>query len=72
MLNQLNCFFDSFIFFTISVVMNSDLVKKMAKISIDLDALDDGEIINEDSLITEEDLKKPTGSDLGKLYFLLV
>jgi hypothetical protein len=52
--------------------MNSDLVKKMAKISIDLDALDDGEIINEDSLITEEDLKKPTGSDLGKLYFLLV
>lgn len=38
----------------------------MAKITVDLDALDDQDIINEEALITEEDLKKPTSSDLSK------
>jgi hypothetical protein len=41
----------------------------MAKITVDLDALDDQEIINEETLLTEDDLKKPTSSDLSKSIF---
>ncbi|KAI6182727.1 Anamorsin-like protein [Aphelenchoides bicaudatus] len=37
----------------------------MSKITVDLDALDDQEIINEEALITEEDMKKPTSSELS-------
>lgn len=40
----------------------------MAKVSIDLDALDDQEFINEDALLTDEDFKRPTSSDLGNLH----
>jgi hypothetical protein len=43
----------------------------MAKITVDLDALDDQEIINEEALLTEEDLKKPTSSDLSKFFGLI-
>ncbi|KAI6178581.1 hypothetical protein M3Y98_00516200 [Aphelenchoides besseyi] len=33
--------------------------------AINLDALDDGDIINEDSLLTAEDFQRPTASDLA-------
>lgn len=44
----------------------------MAKITVDLDALDDQELINEEALLTEEDLKKPTSSNLIKLPNLMI
>lgn len=55
--------------FTMFLIIQSIISDRMAKITVDLDALDDQEIINEETLLTEDDLKKPTSSDLSKSIF---